>query len=1585
MTLEDLAEADILATCNALGVEINGAYEKGSDTVECLKDLLRYLRKDDDNFSILRYLGSLHLLQTDLLPLIKRYNHNSEIFNFTLRLLVTLTSPAILLFQDELPEDKLTWNVYLQLISYLQEYKRAFLDVKVWEALSENLKELLKQRPIERNEEENLTIERILIVIRNILHIPPDEKSLIRTDDDINLHDKILDNLHESKINFFLLYLAANEDEYEYCLHVLEIISLMFREHTAEVLATANEQRSAEEKEKDLKTLLAARQREQNIKLKKIQALCVSRFSGVYHVKHMKSLSENDYISHKLINNVNDVKFDIQKNAKRKPKNRLPAKDFTETRRSTLRIRLLLKNFCIEFLKTYNKLMEAVKRRLFRQNADENDDSFYLWAIRYFMEFNRRYDFQPAFVSETISMQIFHHIQTQITNYQEMMLSDKKKTNIWSKRMQLGVSAYKELLETLRMMERSHDAAIKHNADIIISRVFYVIEYREMLLSLLSHYDEVKFPLSYLSELVESAHLFLKMLENHSKRHSAIIVQKKKRKVKRRKKTKTNAPLESKNTEEHLHKEWDSVASDLSAAVQGRRKIPTDITPFDGASETTFEEQKEEAVYKIRDALVSKEVENAVGLLRAARELWPEGNCFGAPEIDSEDEFLVLREIFLSNLERNGSEKNGEQPEESDRDEEEAEEESTQRIAEQPLDLNDVYKKYTSPKIVQACCLLLANYQKNTTQTNICLIKLLHRIAWNCKMHAVFFQATVFVTFQKIFNDPDSNQDPIIKEFYRFAKYIVRKFFEVAAKNNKIFVEMLFWKGPREAYELEEGYGTGSSFASKSAWTEDEEEELRYLYEENKNIHIEGQDVADIILASMGKKRTKIQIILQLKRLGLIQSAKDLKPHLRKEWQEAEIIELQHLFEDHKGSNDVMGKLLNNLSIKRSRKAVVEKLLELNLIQDRKEVLKKRSKKHRNGRQSDSDSNSGEEGNDDSFINDDEPEVDNERNKKQRNKANIDSESDDGESELNFFNMLRAERRENDDNNVLEVWDEQEIIELHRLYEENADTEYTVDNILSAMISKRSKQSVVKKLTELGLIKGKKKIEKKKLDTNDQNQDMISFENLGVENEHCSTDSNAVEDTDELLPIRTWKTKQRIMSDSSSDEDDSVPPRKNSDLRMKKQKSSVQLNADKKNKNKRPSKVWDEKEIIELHKLFQENTGSEDIMGNILNAMTVKRPKLSVIEKLIEIGLIKDKKEVRKKRKTKLEGNSKSKKSVTSTSQIENCNDEHSASNFLSELQNADEVSQIKKVRKQQMVSDSSDDESLPLSKAHSLSKQKPRKKAVIKAWDEQDIVLLHHLFQEKQNSKDMIGEILNNLTVKRSRSSIIEKLLEMQLIKDKKEVRKQRESKESSSKEKKKDYRSAAKSKVNEKKGAKPQSLKSVSSESSEDESLPLSLIISSSSSEIQKTLQSNEINLEKEENSDSNNIKLDLIQENGFISSLAHVLKSDSDKTRMNAVINQSFIEEPAASVNLENNDNVYESEDDEVVLSKRKRPRIEDSDESDDKFTATKPISASAVNITELENPIINDLQDGENATNFKPKRKRLQVLVDSDDSE
>lgn len=41
-----------------------------------------------------------------------------------------------------------------------------------------------------------------------------------------------------------------------------------------------------------------------------------------------------------------------------------------------------------------------------------------------------------------------------------------------------------------------------------------------------------------------------------------------------------------------------------------------------------------------------------------------------------------------------------------------------------------------------------------------------------------------------------------------FGKHILRKFFDAALKNRKIFAEVFFWKGTKEALEIVDGYGT---------------------------------------------------------------------------------------------------------------------------------------------------------------------------------------------------------------------------------------------------------------------------------------------------------------------------------------------------------------------------------------------------------------------------------------------------------------------------------------------------------------------------------------------------------------------------------------------------------------------------------------------------------------------------------------------------------------------------------------------------------------------------------------------------------
>ena len=70
----------------------------------------------------------------------------------------------------------------------------------------------------------------VFLKIYFFLQVPRDAKKESRTDNDVSLHDQILWVLHKSGMEDLLLYVASTENEMQYSLHVLEIISLMFRE-----------------------------------------------------------------------------------------------------------------------------------------------------------------------------------------------------------------------------------------------------------------------------------------------------------------------------------------------------------------------------------------------------------------------------------------------------------------------------------------------------------------------------------------------------------------------------------------------------------------------------------------------------------------------------------------------------------------------------------------------------------------------------------------------------------------------------------------------------------------------------------------------------------------------------------------------------------------------------------------------------------------------------------------------------------------------------------------------------------------------------------------------------------------------------------------------------------------------------------------------------------------------------------------------------------------------------------------------------------------------------------------------------------
>ncbi|VDI77989.1 aubergine [Mytilus galloprovincialis] len=242
---------ELQATCSSLGYIEGNKYVKEPDCLEAIKDLIRFLKREDDSFEIRRELGNAQIVQNDLLHIIKWYSHDEKLFDAVIRLLVNLTQPAILCFNNTVPTEKTIRNIYIEIESILQSYKEAFVDEELFNALTQKLGDLLKLDWEHRQEEDRLLIERILILIRNVLHVPPNEDREQRTDDDATVHDQVIWAIHCTGLEDLLLYIASSEDERNFSMHILEIVSLMFREQNPEILQLSGVQRSMTEKEKD--------------------------------------------------------------------------------------------------------------------------------------------------------------------------------------------------------------------------------------------------------------------------------------------------------------------------------------------------------------------------------------------------------------------------------------------------------------------------------------------------------------------------------------------------------------------------------------------------------------------------------------------------------------------------------------------------------------------------------------------------------------------------------------------------------------------------------------------------------------------------------------------------------------------------------------------------------------------------------------------------------------------------------------------------------------------------------------------------------------------------------------------------------------------------------------------------------------------------------------------------------------------------------------------------------------------------------------------------------------------------------------
>eukprot|EP00943_MAST-04B_sp_MAST-4B-sp1_P004971 g4971.t1 len=240
--------ADLLAICTGIGVteeehfpdgRTRKVITKGDDCEECIHDLQRYLRRDDGTKSMHRFLGSagLGVLQNKLLPLITTYHLSDSklVFSVT-KVLVMLTMP---------PEE----NGAMQDIEMqdLVKYKEAFLSQDVLGIFVSMLEEPLSHDGFDRTDDDNMLIELILTLFRNLLHVPNPEYSSTSGGEHLShLQEDFIVLLHKELVLETVLLLAQlieNEANREWNLLLLELFYLLFRGQSPVSIASENGQR----------------------------------------------------------------------------------------------------------------------------------------------------------------------------------------------------------------------------------------------------------------------------------------------------------------------------------------------------------------------------------------------------------------------------------------------------------------------------------------------------------------------------------------------------------------------------------------------------------------------------------------------------------------------------------------------------------------------------------------------------------------------------------------------------------------------------------------------------------------------------------------------------------------------------------------------------------------------------------------------------------------------------------------------------------------------------------------------------------------------------------------------------------------------------------------------------------------------------------------------------------------------------------------------------------------------------------------------------------------------------------------------
>ncbi|KAJ1967234.1 Topoisomerase 1-associated factor 1 [Dispira parvispora] len=573
-------------------------YVMGDECLECMRDLKRYIRQDDDNPAkqVLSWLGDWSVLQRDLLPILEL---NAQ------RLLEEVamqeetndeyTSPA-----TQRPRTYcvtviellvvMTWYVDPKTRQEAPGYDRMLCNYKLAFAthptIIPTLLRLLvtslgKPLPL-RDAQDKILINGVLLLYRNLLESPDPHVSITASGELIahgKLQEMLIDAFQRYDIYQLVLTMASSADEKPcnpYALLVLDILYLSFKDITPEQLVGDPKEAAGR-----ITDRLAEEERQQSLDVRAAPSIRHSRFGGTYVMQspqgEVMSLLTAQNVMRPLDHSLDQKKRRVRR-VRPKPSD---AHEKTRHPFQDQRTFAVLKQLVHTFLESgFNTLFTVVGKdiELERPQITPNDITHYFYLLGFTLHYlilavdrqptaNRnpqRFDqvfLEPLATEDTVPStgdtadDLDFDLVGAVVNLRGLarilrgLRSFKESKE--SGRVKVTVQCLHSLLLALTYMSNGSREEHREVVDHLLINLCYEASTLDLLLALCREADGPYADKSYLPHLFGTLHLYMRFLEHYANQKSHMFVRKKARKTgKRKAKSKASGSITDKNDDE---------------------------------------------------------------------------------------------------------------------------------------------------------------------------------------------------------------------------------------------------------------------------------------------------------------------------------------------------------------------------------------------------------------------------------------------------------------------------------------------------------------------------------------------------------------------------------------------------------------------------------------------------------------------------------------------------------------------------------------------------------------------------------------------------------------------------------------------------------------------------------------------------------------------------------------------------------------------------------------------------------------------------------------------------------------------------